>query len=225
MGNVIACLGWGSLIWDLQGSTGRNLPVEKLKRGAPVPHWVLCPEGDDVGDWKTNGPLVKVEFVRRSKCRICNTNACKRGPLTLVLYDKAAEQPSLWARMTKEVDTPEAAVSALAEREGITGNADKNIGLWSKTSDDKDPLAIPGLRRWATEQDIEHVVWTALGSKFVGNPNEDRVIEYLSNLSGDHRKRAEKYVRCAPCKIDTAYRRRIKAELDWSSCGVATDST
>ena len=114
----------------------------------PVPSWVVCPEGADVGDWKPDGPLVRVEFVRRSKCRICNTNACKRGPLTLVLYDKAAEQPSLWARMTKEVDTPEAAVSALAEREGITGNVEKNIRLWSKTSDDKDPLAIPGLRRW-----------------------------------------------------------------------------
>ena len=201
MGNVIACLGWGSLIWNPQA-----LPIQQ--------------------PWSDDGPKVKVEFVRRSKCRIDNHNDCKRGPLTLVLYDKAAKPVrSLWARMTKEVDTPEAAVSALAERERITVNVDKNIGLWSKTSDDKDPLAIPGLRRWATERDIDHVIWTALGPKFDGDPNEDRVIEYLSNLPDDHQKHAEKYVRRAPRQINTEYRRRIVTELGWSPCGGESDSS
>ena len=58
---MIVCLGWGSLIWDLGG-----LPVEKLERGTPVPRWVLSPEGEDIGDWKPDGPLVRVEFARQS---------------------------------------------------------------------------------------------------------------------------------------------------------------
>ena len=125
--------------------------------------------------------------------------------------------------MTEEVDTLEAAARALAEREGITGNVEKNIGCWS--SGDEDPPAIPGLGRWATEQDIEHVVWTALGSNFDGDLKEDRVIEYLSSLPDDHQKHAEKYVRRAPRQINTEYRRRIEAALGWSSCGGDSDST
>ena len=209
MGNVIACLGWGSLIWD-----PRELPIQR--------------------SWFEYGPLVRVEFVRRSKCRIDNHNDCKCGPLTLVLYDKAAKPVrSLWAPMT--VDTHPAAVRALAVREypdiaktpegKITSWSKENIGQWSRGA--PDPEAIPGLGTWATglDIDIEHVIWTALGPKFDGDPNEDRVIEYLSNLSGDHRKRAEKYVCCAPPQTKTAYRRRIEAALSWSPCGGESDSS
>ena len=58
---------------------------------------------------------------------------------------------------------------------------------------------------------------TALGPKFRGDdpPTEDQAVDYLSNLSGDHRSRAEKYVRCASPQIDTAYRRRIIRCLRW----------
>ena len=142
MSNVIACLGWGSLIWD-----PRELPIQQ--------------------PWFKNGPEVRVEFVRQSKCRIDNHNDCKRGPLTLVLYNKAAEQlPSLWVPMT--LDNPGKAVSALAEREGRT--PEENIGQWSRGA--PDPEAIPGLGTWATGRDIEieHVIWTALGPKFCDLP-------------------------------------------------------
>ena len=84
---MIVCLGWGSLIWDLDG-----LPVEKLEGGLPVPRWVLSPEGEDIGDWKPDGPQVRVEFARQS--------GKERDRLTLVLHDTAERQPSLWARMT-----------------------------------------------------------------------------------------------------------------------------
>ena len=83
---MIVCLAWGSLIWDLGG-----LPVEKLEGGLPVPRWVLSPEGEDIGDWKPDGPQVRVEFARQS--------GKERDRLTLVLHDAAERQPSLWARM------------------------------------------------------------------------------------------------------------------------------
>lgn len=60
----IACLGWGSLIWDQ-----RELPVD---------------------EWTSDGPLVKVEFVRHSQVR---------DYLTLVLYEKADLIQSHWAVM------------------------------------------------------------------------------------------------------------------------------
>ena len=205
-----APLGWGSLIWNLDG-----LPVKKLERGVPVPRWVLSPEGDDVGDWKPDGPVVRVEFARQS--------GQKRDRLTLVLYDAAERQPSLWAYMT--VATLDEAVVALTKREH-PGIAELTIGQWSKTNigrwskGDTDPVDIPGLGVWATGRDIQHVIWTALRPKFCDlpvAPTEDQAVAYLGRLTDEGRAaEAENYVRRAPPQIDTAYRRRIIRSLGWS---------
>ena len=157
---MIVCLGWGSLIWDLGG-----LPVEKLERGLPVPPWVLSPEGEDIGDWKPDGPQVRVEFARQS--------GKERDRLTLVLSDAAERQPSFWARMT--VATLGEAVRALTKRE-CRGISERRIDRWSKdnigrwSEGDADPPDIPGLSVWATDRDITHVVWTALPPKFCDLP-------------------------------------------------------
>ena len=208
---MIVCLGWGSLIWDLAG-----LPVEKLEGGRPVPCWVLSPEGDDIGDWKPDGPQVRVEFARQSG----------KDRLTLVLYDAAERQPSFWARMT--VATLDEALRALTKRE-YRGIAEKKIDRWSKDnigqwSDGKaDPRDIPGLSVWATGRDIQHVVWTALKPKFCGlpvAPTTDQAVAFLRRLSDDRKAtEAEKYVRRAPPQIDTAYRRRIIRCLGWTPVG------
>ena len=211
---MIVCLGWGSLIWNCDG-----LPVKQLEGDSPdVPAWARCAKGQggEVGDWNPDGPPVQVEFVRQSGCRACG-NGCPLGPLTLVLYPSAKTVFSLWARMI--VASPDAAVEALVKRERTP---EKNIGLWSRGK--ADPPDIPGLEDWATssrEEDIEHVIWTALGPKFKGAdtaPTENQAIEYLSDLSGDHRSRAKKYVQCAPPQIKTAYRRRIEHCLQWTPC-------
>ena len=210
---MIACLGWGSLIWDLGG-----LPVQQLRGDLPAPPGARCTQGQggDIGDWQTDGPPVRVEFLRRSGCRACRPD-CRRGPLTLVLYEAVDPVPSLWARM--KVDTLGAAVKALATRERLTGqNPETNIGQWSRGQ--ADPPEIPGLWVWASSRDnVDHVIWTALGPKFNGDdpPSEDDAVDYLGKLSGDHRSCAEKYVRCAPSHIDTAYRRRIVRCLGWTS--------
>ena len=208
---MIVCLGWGSLIWDLDG-----LPVEKLEGGLPVPRWVLSPEGEDIGDWKPDGPQVRVEFARQS--------GKERDRLTLVLHDTAERQPSLWARMT--IATLDEAVRALTRRE-YRGIAERNIDSWSKdnigrwSNDKADPTDIPGLGAWATDRDIQHVIWTALRPKFCDlpvAPTEDQAVAYLRRLSDEGRAaEAEKYVRRAPPQVDTAYRRRIVRCLGWTS--------
>lgn len=204
---MIVCLGWGSLIWDLGG-----LPVEKLERGTPVPRWVLSPEGEDIGDWKPDGPLVRVEFARQS--------GKERDRLTLVLFDAAERQRSLWARMT--VENLGEAVRALTRREcrgiaeeKIDGWSMRNIGRWSEH--EADPPDIPGLSAWATARDIECVVWTALKPKFCDlevAPTEDQAIAFLRGLSDN--TKAQKYIRRAPPQVDTAYRRRIIRCLGWT---------
>ena len=210
---MIACLGWGSLIWDLG-----DLPVEQRNNDLPAPPWARCAHGPrgSIGDWQTDGPPVRVEFLRRSGCRVCQPD-CRRGPLTLVLSEAVDPVPSLWARMT--VETLDAAVTALARRERLTGRSvGTNVGRWSRGQ--ADPVQIPGLGVWASgRNDIDHVIWTALGPKFRGYapPTENEAVEYLDGLSGDHRRRAEEYVRCAPPQVNTAYRRRIVDGLGWTT--------
>ena len=175
---TIACLGWGSLIWD-----PRNLPIRRY--------------------WFDDGPLIPLEFARQSM----------DDRITLVIVPAARPVRSLWALM--DSDSLEDAKEQLQLREG-TKNPEY-IGNWSR--EQLSPVSIPGLREWAVARNIYSVVWTALPPKFKGDdnrqPNVEDVLRYLQALTGTARDAAEKYIRRAPRQIDTAYRRRIEAELQW----------
>ena len=181
---MIACLGWGSLIWDPRG-----LPIQRM--------------------WFKDGPLIRVEFVRRSK----------NGRITLVLHEDAKPVRSLWSLMT--VDDLAVAKEKLAAREGISDKSD--IKSWPKDYADREQKCILDLDVWATSRSIKRVVWTALSPKFNGKkgqvPASEKVIQYLSSLRGRERDDAEEYVRRAPKQIDTEYRQHIEAALGWSPCG------
>ena len=177
----IACLGWGSLVWD-----PRELPIQR--------------------EWFNDGPFVRVEFVRKSN----------DGRMTLVLEANASPVRSLWAVMdhTDKADARE----ALRKRESVPKkNSEEDIGWWSK--DEDPPKLIVNLPEWAATHDVEGVVWTALPWKFNGTdcpPDEEQVLKYLKGLTGAIRDNAERYVRRAPRQIDTRYRRRIEAALQWT---------
>ena len=173
----IACLGWGSLIWD-----SRDLPIRR--------HWF---EG---------GPLVPVEFARHSK----------GARITLVVVPDARPVRSLWALM--DSNSLKEARKQLREREG-TG--DRYIDHWSRGTGS--PACIGELSEWALARHIDHVIWTGLPPKFKKEndrlPNEEDVLKHLRQLRGTERDEAERYIRRAPRQIDTEYRRRIEAELQW----------
>ncbi|WP_320534490.1 hypothetical protein [Robbsia andropogonis] len=180
---TIACLGWGSLVWDVRG-----LPI---RRG-----------------WFEDGPLAPVEFLRQSK----------DGRVTLVIDEGGQPMRVLWALM--DSTNIEGARHALGAREEIPEkNWQKHIGVWQR-SDGSPPAAMPTLNHWAQSCGLDGVVWTALPPKFGGQDGHrasaDEVTAYLVGLEGRKREIAEQYVRNAPRQIDTLYRRRIEAALNWS---------
>lgn len=178
----IACLGWGSLVWD-----PRELAIQR--------------------QWFEDGPLIHVEFTRQSL----------DGRITLVLVEGAKPVRSLWAVM--DTSNLASAKSALRKREDIPEkNAEKHIGSWSIGQ--PSPALIPGLGEWASSHAVSHVIWTNLPPKFNKEekiPSADEVIKYLEGLMGAQREVAERYVRFAPKQIDTTYRRRIEAALNWTA--------
>jgi hypothetical protein len=177
--SVIACLAWGSLVWDPRG-----LPIR--------------------AGWFEDGPMVRAEFARQSS----------DGRITLVLEKSAAPVRSLWAVMDR-ADLA-AAREALRERESIPVQRLDLVPGWVLNS--SAPPLILDLEQWARGRAVHGVIWTALAPKFQGNaraPTGDEVVKYLGGLTGGERDRAEEYVRRAPRQIDTAYRRRIEAALQW----------
>ena len=64
MAMKFACVGWGSLCWD-----PRELPV---------------------GDWRKDGPVLPLEFARRSQ----------DGRITLVITEDGTELQTLWAELS-----------------------------------------------------------------------------------------------------------------------------
>lgn len=178
---TIACLAWGSLVWD-----PGHLPIGS--------------------EWKVDGPPLPVEFARKSN----------NGRITLVLLPGATAVPVLWCKLKS--DTPIEARAALASREGITPkNADRLIALWMPGSPVHSPIT-ETVCEWATARELDAVVWTALGPKFIGDddiPSSADVVRYLGDLNGDTRALAEQYIRRAPRQIRTAYRSAIEQELGW----------
>ena len=177
----IACLGWGSLVWD-----PKDLPIQRY--------------------WFNDGPLVPVEFARRSD----------DGRITLVIVpkDKARPVRSLWALMNGEC--LEDAREHLRKRE--KAKEIEHIKTWSRGK--PPPGCLPDLDDWALARSLDAVVWTGLPSRFEGKkdgepPAEDEILTYLRQLTGTKRDNAERYIRRAPRQTDTVYRRRIEAEFGW----------
>jgi hypothetical protein len=171
----IAYLGWGSLIWN---SRELNLPENQ---------------------WKKDGPLLPVEFVRISD----------NGRVTLVIDKKSEPLPVLWA-IAKEKNIKDA-VNLLAKREGPTDP--KNIAHVNVADVTEDPIEQVVID-WLKEKDINAAIWTNLSYKN-SRPSVEEIINYLRDLNGDKLNLAKEYILKAPPQIMTLYRRCILKTLGW----------
>jgi len=179
----IACLGWGSLIWR-----PGNLLIQRK--------------------WFNDGPLLPVEFVRKSD----------NGRLTLVITETAKPVRTLWALMT--TDNIEIAKTSLRIREGISKEK-LNSRIGSLTVEDEITEGINLIiKNWAISLKLDAVIWTTLPSKFNNLegqvPTIDEAISYLRSVDINTWETAQEYVRRTPKQIDTEFRRRFEGEFGWT---------
>jgi hypothetical protein len=191
----IAFVGWGSLIWNPCG----------LKT---------------TGSWKTDGPLLPVEFARISK----------NGRLTLVLYPDAWDVQTLWVHAACS-DLQEA-IDNLAKREETSRNG---IGFICIPDCNKRCIVVPEIssrvKMWTRQKEFDAIVWTDLPSNFEKRTkmqfNENNVVKYLLELKRrdpEAYQRSEEYIRKAPDQIETKVRQRLRQEFGWKSIATSNGS-
>jgi hypothetical protein len=174
-----AILAWGSLVWD--------------KRILRI-----------VGDWRTGGPVLPIEFSRISS----------DGRLTLVIDPtNGVPVPTLFAR--SELEKLDDAIANLREREETSSEKIGYVNLVANTARDysrrQNPAACDTIRYWAQANGWEAVIWTALTSNFELARKEPftAAVDYVGNLAGQMKTKALEYIRNAPTEVNTPVRRAI----------------
>jgi len=155
--------------------------------------------------WHPGGPRLPLEFVRDSD---------DSAEVALVLHEGARLQSTYWAYLaTGDLDVARAMVGA---REKITPARPDWIGSIPSVDGAREDARIA---EWLREKRIDAAVWTALPPKSQDTsgraPTAQEVVAILDGMPPEQRAEAEKYVRCTPAHIDTAYRRHIEAALGW----------
>ena len=182
----IACLGWGSLIWDQ-----RSLPVR--------------------GKWFDDGPILPIEFARESSDgritlvivheeHVENTVRSLWALMSVTTLEKAksglAKREGVLEKKIK------CSIGFWERKNGEThGRSSTEI---SQGAESRDLDAVVwtnlecGLKKTRREM-----------------PSCEDVLRHLKNLRCKKREAAEKYIRRTPFQIDTEYRRQIQIQLNW----------
>lgn len=184
---AIACIGWGSLIWD-----PRDLPMR--------------------GQWHNYGPLLPIEFARESGAK-----PGQRGDkITLVVCEDTPRVRTLWTLLDVPDLTAArqrlAGREGIAKRwetdigywhgESNTwdGREAATIAAWAGAQG----LAAVVWTNLPRKFDSKDTM-----------PSGEQIVAFLQGLDDDKRAIAEAYVRQAPTQIDTPYRRQIAERLGW----------
>jgi hypothetical protein len=180
----IAILGWGSLLWD------------KAHKDFDERH----------DDWKFDGPVLKLEFSRKS--------ASRGDALTLVI-DPAHGQECQVAYALSRRTNPEEAIADLCEREKTR---EKYIGYCfadDSRRQGRDASSIDVIFQWAKDNAIDVVLWTDLPGSFDGVPKKDFVsaaVNHVQQLPPEGKAMAAEYVWRAPDFVVTSLRETLQGE-------------
>lgn len=155
--------------------------------------------------WKFDGPSSALEFSRISTTRL--------RALTLVIDPQHGSLTTVGWSQSKRSD-PRIAVADLRGREGCRS---AGIGCLevprtrANSSRHEEAIAV-----WATQHDVDVVVWTALESNFeseTGKPfSIGEAIVHLRGLEGTAMGSAVEYVRRAPDFVRTPLRTAFQSE-------------
>lgn len=158
-------------------------------------------------EWQFDGPVLKVEF-----CRVSETRS---DALTLVI-DTLHGSPCQVAYTFSRRVIPDDAICDLRCREGTTL---KNIGVYFRESSQEpagDPESVQAIKTWASEKNIDAVVWTALASNFKAKSRVKKAfsvpnaISHIQALDAEGKAKAAEYVWRAKDFIKTPLRTAIQ---------------
>jgi len=199
----IACLGWGSLIWDPQ-----KLPLSPKQPPR----------------WHRDGPTLPIEFARKSSRDRLTLVVLPQGSEGAVQVLWALLDCSNWETARDELAFRE------FRRDPPPSRAwkEKNIGLWTKGAGG---IAVPHreqIGQWAIQKGLDVVVWTALGANFGPDgaervPTKAEALGYLRDVKTKGiSAAAEEYVRRTPVEINTSFRKDIETAFGWPYDGSKT---
>lgn len=182
----IAILGWGSLLWD----------KNKTQREFDKHH----------GAWEFDGPVVKLEFSRRSAKRL--------NALTLVIDPVHGEECKVAYALSKR-KTVEKALADLQTREETIR---RNIGYVftdGPRRQGRDADSVDVILRWAQGASLDVVLWTDLAGDFDNVPKNEFVkaaVDHVQRLPAKAKALAAEYVWRAPEFVVTPLRTALQAE-------------
>ena len=198
----IACIGWGSLLWD-----PRSLPT-------------AAPFRDD-------GPMLPIEFSRVAKdgrvTLVIDPEAAPMQTFWCELTSKTIDEavsglgqreriaPARWSEWV-----------AFARRSPfIEGEVESGGYAVPETRRE--------IQRWLEVQSIDAVVWTALPARRpngdFGWPTTEELVEHLEGLTGEARSRAEEYIRRTPETIRSVRRARFEASFGWMQSALPSNTS
>ncbi len=156
--------------------------------------------------WQSDGPFLRLEFSRVSGSR--------DGALTLVIDpENGVPVRVAWCRSRRQ--TIAEAIEDLRQREQTPDR--QRLGWYVVDGEGHchDPESLANIRAWASERELDGVVWTDLRSNFaakVGEPfSVDAAMRYLTSLKRDARNKALEYIARAPAFVQTPVRAAFDA--------------
>jgi hypothetical protein len=187
---LIACLGWGSLVWNQE-----DLVTD--------------------GPWRNDGPLLPVEFARQSM-----RGASAGALTLILMPRYHALVRSLWALLPVATARDARDALRKRERIPASGgHRSIALWTNSDTSEPVVAEISSWARERELSAVVWTALGPRFGGEENRIPTADEAVNYLRRLVGRERENAERYVRMAPRQVETPYRRRFEAELGWTPIG------